>query len=217
MDLIPGGRSPASAGRTHGTGTFNVGTNVTLGATAKAGFVFSNWTDGLTVVSDMPRFSFLLDSNRTFVANFHRECVITTASLPVAGGTTTGAGTFNSGSSVALTATANPGFAFDKWTFRASTASTGSSYTFVAAQSRDMVANFLPTYTVSPVALPSIGGTVIGGGTYKQGTKALLIAKSVAGYRFTSWSEAGVIVSTVPRYTITVSANHTLEANFTKR
>jgi Putative Ig domain/Divergent InlB B-repeat domain len=208
---------PASAGRTHGTGTFNVGTNVTLGATAKAGFVFSNWTDGLTVVSDMPRFSFLLDSNRTFVANFLRECVITTASLPVVGGTTTGAGTFNSGSSVALTATANPGFAFDKWTFRASTVSTVSSYTFVAAQSREMVANFLPTYTVSPVALPSIGGTVIGGGTYKQGTKALLIAKSVAGYRFTSWSEVGVIVSTVPRYTITVSANHTLEANFTKR
>jgi hypothetical protein len=208
---------PAAAGRTHGTGTFNTGSTVTLGATEKTGFVFSNWTDGLTVVSTQPRFSFTLDANRTFVANFLRLCAITTASSPVGGGTTTGAGNYLTGANVSLTATASAGYVFDNWTFRNSTATTASNYTFTAAQSRDMVANFVHTYSVDISALPSIGGTVSGGGTVKGGTKVFLIAKSLPGYRFSSWTEAGVILSTVGRYSLTVTANHTLEANFIKK
>jgi len=72
---------------------------------------------------------------------------------PMGGGTVTGAGTFNAGSSVTLTATANPGFEFVSWTEGETVVSTNSTYTFVAGNSRNLVANFRASVAAQPARL----------------------------------------------------------------
>ena len=69
-------------------------------------------------------------------------------------------------------------------------------------------------YTVNVSANPTIGGSVIGGGTYNQGQSCTVTATPNAGYTFTNWTENGNVVSTNRNYTFTVTGNRTLVANF---
>jgi hypothetical protein len=67
---------------------------------------------------------------------------VTTASSPTVGGTTAGSGTYASGSSVTVTATANTGYSFVNWTESGSPVSTSATYTFSISANRNLVANF---------------------------------------------------------------------------
>jgi len=67
---------------------------------------------------------------------------VTLSSDPAAGGTTGGGGTFNPGSSVTVTATANSGYTFTNWIENGSPVSTDASYTFTINGNRTLVANF---------------------------------------------------------------------------
>ena len=67
---------------------------------------------------------------------------ITTSASPTTGGTTTGSGTFVSGSSKTVSATANTGYTFANWTENGTVASTSASYTFTLTANRTLVANF---------------------------------------------------------------------------
>jgi hypothetical protein len=69
---------------------------------------------------------------------------ITTSALPGAGGSTSGAGTYTSGTNVTVVATANPGYAFVNWTENGTPVSTSASYSFMASTNRTLVANFAP-------------------------------------------------------------------------
>ena len=53
-----------------GAGAFRLGETVTLVASPKKGFRFVNWTEGGTVVSTAPVFSFAAAADRVLVANF---------------------------------------------------------------------------------------------------------------------------------------------------
>ena len=67
---------------------------------------------------------------------------VTTSSNPVAGGTTTGSGTYASGTSVTVTASANSGYTFSNWTENGNVVSSNASYTFTISANRNLVANF---------------------------------------------------------------------------
>jgi len=67
------------------------------------------------------------------------------SSNPLAGGTTSGSGAFNSGASVTVTAVANDGYTFTNWTESGTSVSTTASYTFTISGNRTLVAN----YTIS--------------------------------------------------------------------
>ena len=67
---------------------------------------------------------------------------VATSSNPVAGGTTTGGGTYVSAASVTVTATANNGYTFINWTENGNVVSTNASYTFNISANRNLVANF---------------------------------------------------------------------------
>jgi hypothetical protein len=144
---------------------------------------------------------------------------INLSASPSAGGTVTGAGTYASGSSRTVTATANSGYSFSNWTESGNIVSTSASYTFTLTANRTLVANFTPNpvnYTINVSASPSAGGTVTGGGTYASGTSRTVTATPNSGYSFTSWTESGNVVSTSASYTFTLTANRTLVANFTQ-
>jgi len=67
---------------------------------------------------------------------------ISTSAAPAAGGSTSGGGTVNCGSSATVTATANAGYTFAYWTENGGLVSSSASYTFTANANRNLVANF---------------------------------------------------------------------------
>ncbi|MCL4547091.1 MAG: Ig-like domain-containing protein [Bacteroidetes bacterium] len=170
---------------------------ITTGAKDLAGIsMTNNYVWSFTTV--VPNYTVLLSSN------------------PVAGGTTSGGGTFNSGSLVTVNATANTGYTFTNWTENGNPVSINASYTFTISGNRTLVANFTAIqYTVSLSSNPVAGGTTSGGGIFNSGSSVTVTATANAGYSFTNWTENGTAVSTNASYTFTISGNRTLVANFT--
>jgi uncharacterized repeat protein (TIGR02543 family) len=208
--------SPTAGGTTSGGGTFRSGTSVTVVATPNTGYTFVNWTEGGTAVSTSASYNFSLSANRTLVANFNiNSYTVATSSSPTAGGTTSGGGTFSSGTSVTVVATPNTGYTFVNWTEGGTAVSTSASYTFTLSVNRTLVANFsLNTYTVTTSSSPTAGGSTSGGGNFNSGTSVTVVATPNASYTFVNWTEGGTAVSTSASYTFTLSVNRTLVANF---
>lgn len=138
-----------------------------------------------------------------------------TSSSPSAGGTTSGGGTYASGTSITVTATPSSGYMFTKWTRGSSVVSTSASYTFSATANSTLVAHFIQTYAISTSASPSVGGATSGAGTYTKGASVTVNATPNSGYTFTNWTQNGNIVSHSASYTFTANANRVLVANFT--
>ncbi|MCE9518989.1 MAG: putative Ig domain-containing protein, partial [Verrucomicrobia bacterium] len=163
--------SPAVGGATSGGGNFNSGTNVTVLASPNPGYSFVNWTESGAVVSGSASYSFAAGANRTLVANFvPTTCTISTSAFPLAGGTTSGSGIFQSGVNVTVLASPNPGYSFVNWTEGGAAVSGSASYSFTAGANRTLVANFVPiTYAVVTSASPVAGGITTVYGTFNIG------------------------------------------------
>ena len=211
--------SPVGTGATTGDGSYVIGADAIATATATAGYVFLNWTDNSVVVSTNPSYTLAMNVNHSLVANFVPDVVqwsIVTSAAPVAGGTTSGDGLFNDGSSVTVVATPNAGYTFANWTQGGVLASAAASYTFTASADVTLVANFtaIPNYTVSTSAAPVAGGSTSGGGSFASGTSITVVATPNAGYNFVNWTESGTQVSSSASYIFNVAATRTLVANF---
>jgi len=209
--------NPPAGGSTSGGGLFNAGTSVTAIATANTDYTFTNWTENGIIVSALPSYTFMLNGNRNLVANFTSpKMTITLSSNPILGGTTSGAGLFDSGSSVTVTATPSVNYQFTNWTENGLIVSALANYTFTVNSNRTLVANFTAIqYTVSVSANPFAGGNVNGGGLFNAGTPVTVTATANAGFTFEKWTDGGVQVSTLANYTFTLNSNKTLVANFT--
>ena len=208
--------NPAGGGTTSGAGSYGYGTSATVSATTNAGYTFVNWTEGGTVVSSSASYTFTVNANRTLVANFSLNTyTVVISSNPTAGGTTSGGGTFNYGTSVTVSATPSTGYTFVNWTEGGTVVSTNTSHSFTLSTNRTFIANFsLQTYTVTTTSSPTAGGTTSGGGTYNHGASATVTATPATGYQFVNWTEGGAAVSTNASYTFTVNTGRTLLANF---
>ena len=208
--------NPTAGGTVSGAGSYNYGASCTLTATASTGYTFTNWTENGTEVSTNSSYTFNVTGNRTLVANFTLNSYNVSATAnPTAGGTVSGAGSYDYGASCTLTATASMGYTFTNWTENGTVVSTNAIYSFTVEGNRTLVANFtINSYTITVSAHPSNSGTATGGGTYNHGQSCTVIATSADGYTFTNWTENGSVVSTNANYTFTVNANRTLVANF---
>ncbi|MBR5112271.1 MAG: hypothetical protein IK097_02470, partial [Clostridia bacterium] len=152
------------------------------------------------------------DAKRAIIGNAY---YIDPESNPTAGGTVSGGGTYNYGSSATVTATPATGYRFVNWTENGEVVSTDAEYSFTVSGNRELVANFeINTHTVSVTANPTEGGTVTGGGTYNYGGSATVTATPAPGYHFVNWTENGEEVSTDAEYTFTVDKDRNLTANF---
>lgn len=131
------------------------------------------------------------------------------------GGTVSGAGTYQVGTSATIKATPNTGYRFVKW----SDGNTSATRTITKTTS-DISANVTNlsysavfekiTYTLTTSVSPDGTGTVSGGGTYEAGKTATLVATASAGYKFKQWSDG---VTTATR-TVSVTGNATYTAIF---
>lgn len=206
--------SSANAGSVTGAGTFALDAVVNLFASAKAGYSFANWTEGGAVVSSSALYQFPAAADRVLVANFQPTYALTVQSSSTTMGTVSGGGTFVIGTNVTATATAKPGYVFLRWTENGNPVSTSPSYPFTILSPRSLLANFAVGFTVAATPSFAPGGTVSGVGGYATGSEVALLATPAVGYRFTSWTENGAVVSASTRYSFPAAANRTLVANF---
>lgn len=102
-----------TGGSVLGAGTYNENTPVTLYAYPDSGYIFKRWTVGGDTVSTSSPYSFTLTGNVTVTPVFARAYTITVNAG--ANGSVTGGGTYEEGSTVTITATADRGYKFSAW------------------------------------------------------------------------------------------------------
>ena len=208
--------NPAAGGTTSGGGTFSYGQSDTVKASANAGYMFINWTENGSVVSANPNYGFVVLANRNLTANFQLNTyVISTASNPSSGGTTTGNGTLSYGQIDTIKANANTGYTFANWTENGTVISVNPNFVFTVTSNRNFIANFtLNSYVISTGSIPSSGGTTSGSGNFNYGQTDTVKAIANTGYTFVNWTENGAVVSTSSNYIFTVTSGRNLIANF---
>jgi hypothetical protein len=143
---------PGGAGIVTGGGSFASGSWQTVGVTQNSGYTFVNWTANGGVVSGNTSYTFMVTTNLNLVANFSFPATLAVSASPTAGGTVGGGGTFTSGTSQTVTASANSGYAFANWTANGSVVSWDANYTFTLPTNLTLVANFIanpPGYQIA--------------------------------------------------------------------
>ncbi len=169
-------------------------------------------------------------NNIDAVASFSNDCgyisyTISASVNPENSGSTTGGGNYYSGATVSLSATPDDGYSFSNWTENETEVSTSATYTFVATDNSELVANFtLNSYSVTGGVNPPNSGLI--GGSAKEdpqqfvnllttyGGNVTLTAYSAVGYTFGNWTNNGIEISNAATFVLTVLGNINLVANF---
>jgi len=209
---------PLLGGTVAGGGTFAQGSSVTVTATPKTGYSFTNWTEGVTVVSTNASYQLNMAGNKTLVANFATGTSTFTLNATGVNGTVVklpNTATYNSGATVSLTATPATGFVFTSWSGDAT--GTASPLTVTMNANKNITANFTAivagTFTLNATA---VNGTVVKNPnliSYANGATVQLTATPATGFVFTSWS--GDATGSASPVTVTMNGNKNVTANFT--
>ena len=200
---------PEGAGTVNGGGTYDYGTTIHLTVHSNTGYTFTQWNDGNIT---NPR-SVFVEGNATYTAVFTPlQYEITTECDPVEGGTVTGAGTYDYGSTATLTATPNENYIFLCWSDGIASNPRNVTVTSNANYKALFHLNGTPQYTITVVANDTLLGTVTGSGTYPSGTTIDIEARPYSGAVFTSWDDGN---TDNPR-SITITQDMTFTAIFTE-
>lgn len=211
---------PGNSGTVTGAGAYPQTASVTLVAAPNPGYVFVNWTEGVTTVSTSPSYTFAVQADRTLVANFlpvGSAKAISTSSSPTSAGSTSGDGAYAQNTSATVVASANSGYKFSKWMVNGVKVNgAGSSYTFNVTGDRALVAVFKPVYIVTATSEPAGDFEVqADSASYEPGGKVTMEVNHIApGYSFVNWTENGVVVSNMKAFTFNVNGNRNLVAHF---
>ena len=208
--------NPTNGGTVSGDGTYDHFETCTLIATPDQNYLFLNWTLNGSVVSTSPNYSFTVTGAANYVANFvPNEFTISATAQPSNGGTVTGDGVYNYGTTCTLSATSNIGYHFINWTKDGVVVSTSTSYSFTVTEDGSYVAHFdHDDCLITAAADPTVGGTITGDGTYHYNQICTLSAIANEGYSFAYWYKDGVMVSNRPSFSITVTENAHYVARF---
>ena len=176
---------------------------ITLTATPKTGYHFTQWSDGVTT---NPR-SFVLTKDTTFAAFFTvNQYQLSTSSNNPEAGTVSGAGTYDYNTYAEISATANYGYHFSYW----NDGNTDNPRVVQVTGDKTYTAYFNKnTYTVS-VDYNSAYGTVTGPTSGEYMDELTLTATPNLGYVFVGWSDG---VKDNPR-TVVLNKDIRLTANF---
>lgn len=151
---------------------------------------------------------------------------------PAAGGTVSGAGWYEAGTSVTVRAYNKADFSFSHWTNRAGeTVSTESQFRYTMPGNDETLTahfDFNPGNPAEPseismsiyyrlTVMAEEGGTASGGGKYLPGSRVYVSASVNTGFTFDGWYNAAgeKLASTMGYYHTTTDAEETLTARFT--
>ena len=170
-------KASATNGTVEGAGKYSHGSEATLTATAATGYHFTQWSDGVKTETRKATVTSDLEFTAEFAINSY------TIGVTAANGTATGAGTYEYGSRVTISATPAEGYQFTQW----SDGATMNPRTISVAKDNEYVAEFeIITYTVR---VSGSNGTVEGAGTYNHGAEATITATANTGYHFVKWND----------------------------
>ncbi|KSV16250.1 cell wall-binding protein [Dehalococcoides mccartyi] len=149
------------------SGSFDAGSVIELSANPMQGYRFDHWSGDLSGTD--PSISFIMDANKTIVANFVPLLLLAVNISPNAAGIVTPEGDyFDYGASITLTAQAAPGYQFIGWTGDLTTNLTTINITM--DKNYTLTANFAPVIQTSSLVLPNR----IGESTWISWSKELL-------------------------------------------
>ena len=202
----------ATGGTATGAGTYDVGSSVPIVETASSGYRTNGWSGSGSIASpSSASTSIVLNSSATITPAFVQR--VTLAINTATGGTATGAGTYDVGSSVPIVETASSGYRTNGWSGSGSIASPSSASTSIVLNSS---ATITPAFVqqVSLTVTSGAGGTATGGGTFDIGTTVPIAATPASGYSFADWTGASPASTSLGSTTITLTGNLTVAANF---
>lgn len=199
--------TPEGAGAVNGGGTYDYGTTIHLTAHSHMGYVFDKWDDGNIT---NPRL-ILVEGDATYTAIFRvLQYEITTECDPVEGGTVTGGGIYDYGTTITLKATPNENYTFLCWSDGIISNPRNINVTQNATYKALFHFNGTPQYTITVLANDPALGTVTGSGTYPQGTVIEISATPNLGATFSGWDDGN---TDNPR-SVTVMQDMTFIAQF---
>lgn len=139
--------SPSGSGTVAGGGNYTKNATVVLTATPASGYDFSQWSDGNT---SNPR-TITVTQDKSYQAVFTAipvQYTISTAVTPTGTGTVSGGGTYNSGTSVTLTATPGSGYMFSQWSDGSTTNPRTITVSGDATYTAEFIAGTPPSWTI---------------------------------------------------------------------
>ena len=139
-------------GTVSGSGDYVEGSTATVTATPNPGYRFVCWMNGSTQVSSDNPYTFVVTSDIDLYAVFSvdQDQFVVTVNYDAAKGSVTGAGTYDVGSTVTLTAVPNPGFMFVSWVEGTNMVS-DNPYVFTISSDRTLTALFSESQGIDDV------------------------------------------------------------------
>ena len=158
------------------------------------------------------------------------KTTLTVVADPPEGGSVSGGGSYESGTSVQLRASANTGFQFVSWTRDGEVVSTANNFKYTKGEGNEtLVAHFIynpsnpsepdqpnvkKKYVLNLVADEG-GYSLSGAGTYAEGTSVRVSVYANTGFVFVGWYDSSeALVSDQSRFDYVVTGNETLTARF---
>jgi hypothetical protein len=219
--------------------------NVTLTATAAAGFKFLGWAGSAECVGiTQSSITIEITQDLSCVASFAKQYTLSISAVGAAAQVAVATGNCNAvtcsadaGSSATFQASTVAGFRFTGWTGNALCTGTVNPLVVAKVESDiNCIANYAARYTATGLVANGLTGTVSASSanvnatcagnscTLDAGTSATLLAPTIAGYRLTGWSGAGCVAGnqsgngilvTTTNSNITCTANYALGVSVT--
>ena len=207
---IDANASPAGSGTIAGAGVHNQGATATLTATASTGYTFSNWSGDSNETNGI--ITLAATQHRSVTAHFTLNSY-TLNSTGGTGGSISGAGVFNYGTVVGITATSDTGYSFTGWTGDGIADLNASNTTVLITQDRNVTATFtINQHTLT--ASGGVGGSVSGAGTFDWNSAAPITATPNTGYSFTGWVGTGITNPSAFNTTVLMTQDRNVTATF---
>ena len=191
-------------GSVSGSGIVDYNTIHHITATPIQGYHFTHWSDGNTNASR----NITVTKDTSLTAYFEITDYIINAQVSNnSRGTVTGSDTAHYGDTIVLTATANYGYYFQRW----SDNNTDNPRTIIVTSNKTYTAYFNPnSYTVTIHSSDSAQGTVSGSGSFNYLSNRHINANPANGYHFSHWSDGDSNASRI----ITITQDTVLTAYF---
>ncbi len=176
--------SDPTQGSVRGGGFFLYGTTTQVSATPAQGYKFFRWADGN---STNPRIV-TIDDNITLTAEFALDngFVINVSTANEEYGTVSGEGVYQYMSTATITAIADTGYHFVRW----SDGSTAVTRNITVTGDSSFVAYFaIDVYTVKVLTDNAAQGSVKGSGAYEYSKPVTITAIPATGYHFVRWQD----------------------------
>ncbi len=202
----------STGGSVTGGGIYSPGDTATIRASPDTGYEFLSWVGAEVGDSVAKTTSIIVDQNLSVTASFSLADY-TLELIAGLGGSVIGAGIYEYGKSVSISANPNPGYYLENWTGATLADSTALTTTILIDQNHSLRANFSRVQPILSIT-HGLGGTVSGGGSYDYDSNVSIIATPENGYYFLHWSGAQVANSSAATTTIHLTEDSNLTATF---